>query len=124
MLVYMLGMFLWELFARQRPFDSLKTLDEVKSAIGEGKRPSKLDESKCPRQIMEIIEQCWNGEPTDRPFLDIIFNSLKKIQNELYPIRPDALYISLLVRKASVLFCHAKNYNLELMNFKNYAPLP
>ena len=96
-------MFFWELFAREKPFKDLD-VDGAKKSILQGKRP-KLDEKQCASQIWGMIEKCWCEDPNERPELETILNCLKTIQNELYPLRPDALYISLLV-------CGAIFYNI------------
>ena len=101
--VYMLGMFMWELFARDRPFKDLD-VDGARNAILQGKRPPKPDEKQCPLEIWKLIEKCWCEDPSERPLLGPILYRLKKIQNELYPLRPDALYISLLVCSVHFLF--------------------
>ena len=87
---------MWELFARECPFRDQSNEEARKIIIG-GERPRALDEQKCPKEIWSIINDCWAQVPSDRLPVESIIFRLQKIQKESYPIKPDALYRSLLV---------------------------
>ena len=76
----MFGIFLWELFSRLVPYSDYIDTDLV-SQVKSGKlRPFKLeDEQKCPKTIMELMEECWSQESSKRPSMHDVAERLKHI---------------------------------------------
>lgn len=65
--VYSVGMVIWELCARQIPFQEV--VDDAAIPImvrSEGERPE--IPSDCPSILADIIRKCWNANPDQRPF--------------------------------------------------------
>lgn len=67
--VFSFGMLLYQMVARRRPFHNLPSYS-IESAIEEGKRPPLED---CPISrsqyfyLTQVMKQCWEGNPEDRP---------------------------------------------------------
>ena len=67
-------MTLWEILtlARRRPFDAM-TDDQLLHAVVESRSsgsesPAALDQpGTCPREIYDLMLECWRLEPTQRP---------------------------------------------------------
>lgn len=76
--VYPYGIILWELYARDHPFDEFKYefMTDLENAIKEGVRPTIPDD--CPSDYADFIRLCWDSDPLKRP-------SFKTIVEELLP---------------------------------------
>ncbi|MEW5314799.1 MAG: hypothetical protein WDW38_006268 [Sanguina aurantia] len=69
--VWSFGLLLWVICSNgATPFSDLTSDEQVRLAIQDGKRL--LRPSKCPKQVWELMQQCWHHDPDQRPlFLDI-----------------------------------------------------
>eukprot|EP01087_Luapelamoeba_hula_P002682 TRINITY_DN1238_c0_g1_i3.p1 TRINITY_DN1238_c0_g1~~TRINITY_DN1238_c0_g1_i3.p1 ORF type:complete len:551 (-),score=64.62 TRINITY_DN1238_c0_g1_i3:148-1767(-) len=68
--VYAYGICLWEMFTLQSPYPGASRAD-VREKVEKKKRPKIPDSS--PQLLKEMIEQCWDDDPTKRPgFHDIL----------------------------------------------------
>lgn len=77
--VYSFGVVLWEMWERKHPFAGIFTRRGIIEEVLKGNRP--LISESCPTVFRSLIEQCWHGDPSQRPsFLDIV-NVLKKEQS-------------------------------------------
>ena len=63
--VYSFGMFLWELLTNKVPYKDLNPAQIVKKVIELGERPP--IPSDCPPQLAKLIQDCWAGDPKERP---------------------------------------------------------
>ncbi|KAG5176266.1 CTR-like PK [Tribonema minus] len=63
--VYAFGILLWELFSQDLPFRGLEVGD-VKEVVTAGQRPT-VPRGDTPRQIRDMMEQCWAQVPMERP---------------------------------------------------------
>ena len=103
--VYSFGILFWEILTGKIPFQELKenpnTCDKIEQMIIDGYRPSldvlPNDISPC---IIEIIKQCWNSKPSERPSLGKIISILTIIlqldisdENEIEKYLPIEKYI-------------------------------
>lgn len=75
--VYSFGMVMWELVMCEDPFDDIHTLQEVMELVKEGIRP-KISENVMP-QYKVLMNQCWNGDPGNRPSFKQIATKLKEL---------------------------------------------
>ena len=66
--IYSLGLILWECWTTRRPWDIADDRDVwgvVYTILHEEKRPE--IPSDCPRNLRALLEDCWSGEPKNRP---------------------------------------------------------
>lgn len=61
--VYSFGIFLWELLKGQVPYAN-KSPDQIANDVLRGIRPPLPD---GPPKLIELIKQCWDGDPAKRP---------------------------------------------------------
>ncbi len=83
--IYSVGMLMWEIFAGQPPFDDRAHGFGLSLKICEGQRSPLL--SNMPADYMQMMQKCWNVNPSKRPtikeLLDFADNKLKEIyENE------------------------------------------
>lgn len=87
--VYSVGMVIWELCARQIPFQDV--VDDAAIPIMvrmEGERPE--IPNGCPEVLMNIIRQCWKADPHERPSCADILGEMED-NDESFPEKPDTL---------------------------------
>ena len=77
-------MTLWEMIARQRPFPTLKSHQQIIEAIRNNERPTVPQE--CPQFLLELIQECWNHEPRKRPSFRVI---VKNLEQELHKCKEE-----------------------------------
>jgi len=75
--VYSFGVYLHELLSRQHPFSEYRVKDKLvfEEKIIKGLRPS--IPSKWPLEFRELISDCWQHDPDDRPTFEVIVERLK-----------------------------------------------
>ena len=61
------------------------TSEEISRAVAAGQRPSIASEleASAPAGWIELMQQCWDQEPMDRPTFDSIYNALDPIQKSM-----------------------------------------
>ena len=79
--VYSFGILLWEILSGKIPFQELKenpeTCDKIETMIIDGYRPSlEFLPDDTPPCIIEIMKNCWNSKPKERPTLENIISIL------------------------------------------------
>ena len=73
---YAFGAVLWEIFAREIPFDGIEPTDIMEKV----KKDDNLSaRSSIPNEIMQIIKECRKVDPTSRPSFEKINNDLSKL---------------------------------------------
>ena len=72
--VWSFAVTLWEVltFARERPFDSLSDEQVIENCgyfyQGDAERQVVLPQpANCPREIYDLMVECWNPDATQRP---------------------------------------------------------
>eukprot|EP01132_Coremiostelium_polycephalum_P005540 gene5540-6899_t len=78
--VYSFGIVLWELFTQDLPFKDLTDYQRVNFVLSGG-RPTIPD--TIPPRVSQLIQDCWNSEPTKRPTFPEILNTLYSISSTL-----------------------------------------
>ncbi|KAG9298472.1 hypothetical protein G9A89_003695 [Geosiphon pyriformis] len=76
--IYSLGMLLWELATGKPPFYDRPHNDSLVIDILNGKRP-KITAPFIPPCIAEIIEQCWEANPSNRPTANEVLKKLVEL---------------------------------------------
>ena len=71
--IFSYGMFLYQMIARRHPYHNIPTY-RIDTAIEKGERPKCQDNSY--HYLTQLMEKCWDDNPTDRPDMDEIIKSL------------------------------------------------
>lgn len=71
--VYSFAIVLWAIFANKEPYENVICAEQFVVCIKSGNRPDVEDIIEhCPREIISLMERCWQATPEDRPtFPDI-----------------------------------------------------
>lgn len=79
--VYALGTVMWEILAKQLPFEECQTQREIRQLIVSGyQHPIPIEAQDSP--LAYIIQQCWNMDPSRRPKAIDVVRFLEKILYE------------------------------------------
>jgi megakaryocyte-associated tyrosine kinase len=87
--VWAFGVVLWEIFSYgQAPYPGLSN-SEVIQEVSKGYRMPPPD--NCPKQIVELMNECWHDDPLKRPQWINIFVKLsaleeKYVSSGLFPL--------------------------------------
>lgn len=92
--VYSVGIVLWEICARKRPFEGV---DDVIGAVVSGQRPKASYLRACSAVFRDLVQACWSADEHMRPCMDEVVQSLKLTME-----RPEELITEIYV-DASVL---------------------
>ncbi|KAM9094944.1 receptor-interacting serine/threonine-protein kinase 1 isoform 1-T3 [Sarcophilus harrisii] len=66
--VYSFAIVLWAIFANKEPYENAICERQIITCIGNGNRPDVAEiAEKCPKEIINLMVHCWNGNPKDRP---------------------------------------------------------
>ena len=66
--VYSFGMLLWEICAMEKPFDSIKSVDDFHELVVLcGNRPPLNNNPLWTRSLKDLLSRCWSTDPLDRP---------------------------------------------------------
>jgi serine/threonine protein kinase len=86
--IFSYGMTLWEIMTRERPFDELRDDAAVMYAVAEKKKRPPLNDSILS-VIAELITKCWAEEPTQRPVMRDVEDTLQQMTQDIeYPLPP------------------------------------
>ncbi|XP_072045000.1 uncharacterized protein [Amphiura filiformis] len=83
--VWAYGMVLLEICTRKPPFEHLEW-HRVVFEVGSGNKPSIPED--CPKDLSDIIQQCWNSDPKQRPTMTFIVTALHgywSLDREIHP---------------------------------------
>ncbi|KAI1294971.1 Mitogen-activated protein kinase kinase kinase 7 [Halotydeus destructor] len=85
--VYSWAVTLWEVLAREVPFDECETPFAVMWALEQGRRPP-LDRlsPNCPQAIKNLMKLCWREDPLSRPKMAQVAWELEDISICLTPM--------------------------------------
>ncbi|CAH6802871.1 receptor-interacting serine/threonine-protein kinase 1 [Phodopus roborovskii] len=66
--VYSFGIVLWAIFANKEPYENAICAEQLLICVNSGNRPNVEDIIEhCPREIISLMERCWQADPEDRP---------------------------------------------------------
>ena len=88
--VFSFGIILWELVGRAKPFSEYEISKSdftylLEDQIIAGLRPTVKQEWGCPSEYVELMENCWHGDPKARPQFDEICSRINYIQSKMTP---------------------------------------
>lgn len=72
--IFSYGMFIYQMIARRHSYHNIPTY-RVDLAVEEGERP-KLQENSSYYYLTQLMERCWDGNPTNRPDMKEIIKTL------------------------------------------------
>ncbi|MCQ2817527.1 MAG: protein kinase [archaeon] len=75
--IYSYGVTLWEIFARDVPFENMGDKEEIERTVKMGGRPDINKVGDIPEEIKELIQRCWKDDKDERPDEDEIIRILK-----------------------------------------------
>jgi len=78
--IYSYGILVWEILTGKRPFGN-DSLVQFARKMGQGQREDIPD--TLPPPYRQLIKQCWQEEPTERPAVTDIIQQLRKIKLQL-----------------------------------------
>lgn len=90
--VFSFGLLLCELIMGEYPYDQKKVpskSEAFEKKIVEGLRPSIPED--CPAALAQLLTQCWQADPEQRPSMDRVLVLLKKFDTELKAKNDDIL---------------------------------
>merc|ERR1712226_653031 len=76
--VYSFGMVLWELCALQRPYEVALDREELNEFVTLGPLPSLKKKVIALPTIQHLLEDCWKGNPSERPTFDSVHRRLQQ----------------------------------------------
>ena len=79
--IYSYGLILWEIFNETIPFN-VKLKDVKNYVLNEKLRPE-IKEENIDKELANLIRECWDTEPSNRPEIDKILNLLIKKYKEI-----------------------------------------
>jgi hypothetical protein len=65
--IYSLGMVLFELCTRLRPWEDLDSMAQIVAQVMGGQRPEVPESIAVPEDLRQLMGQCWTQDPLDRP---------------------------------------------------------
>ncbi|XP_045697663.1 receptor-interacting serine/threonine-protein kinase 1 isoform X2 [Phyllostomus hastatus] len=66
--VYSFAIVLWAIFANKEPYENAISEQQLVMCIKSGNRPDEGDIIEhCPKEIISLMEQCWEADPELRP---------------------------------------------------------
>ena len=79
--VFSYGVVLWQLLTREVPFADKSQIEAAAAVALEGLRPPMP--ADVPKSILELIQQCWSQNATERPSFDRIVEKLEKMEKNV-----------------------------------------
>ena len=73
--VYAIGIMLWEVASLKEPYPNIMTKDYIDKVIN-GKTRPRLYHNKWSKELCNLIGNCWDDDPSVRPTMDTVYNSL------------------------------------------------
>ncbi|CAG8642206.1 4276_t:CDS:2, partial [Racocetra fulgida] len=79
--IYSMGIIMWQLVARRRPFSDRKYDIHLARAICDGLRPPEI--TNIPDDYQGIMKRCWDAGPSTRPKAQEMFHYFDKILQKM-----------------------------------------
>lgn len=76
--VYSWGIILWEMLARQQPFQNIELLYSIMWSVHTGHRPPLLE--GCPAPVERLITACWDQSPARRPSMEEVVEVVEELE--------------------------------------------
>ena len=83
--VYSFGMIAYEIFVPRKPFEHISRNDQIVHEIVDKKSRPQFPDESIPLCYQELIERCWNDDPSERPSFDDIVDILQNDRRFITP---------------------------------------
>eukprot|EP01025_Chloroclados_australasicus_P059440 TRINITY_DN7514_c0_g2_i7.p1 TRINITY_DN7514_c0_g2~~TRINITY_DN7514_c0_g2_i7.p1 ORF type:complete len:812 (+),score=47.70 TRINITY_DN7514_c0_g2_i7:3-2438(+) len=80
--IYALGMVIWEMYTRQRPWMSKIFHEQIQHQV-ENRENRPIIPQDCPEDLANLITRCWAQDPKKRPSAKDVQYEIKKIQTKI-----------------------------------------
>lgn len=81
--IYSLGIIIWVLYSLEEPYNNrCHDANLILEIIVRGLRPEIPPQLSIPNYIKELMEKCWDSDPTNRPTAEQIITMLKEGPNQ------------------------------------------
>jgi serine/threonine protein kinase len=80
--VYSVAMLMWEISSGQPPFANYENDFNLATKIVKGMRPEII--SGTPLKYKELMEKCWDADPSKRPDISIVLLEMNEIEKCIY----------------------------------------
>lgn len=82
--VYSFGIMIWEICTRKTPYENQNSQQISVNVISKKMRPDKnLIPLETPNGLRELMEYCWDHDPSNRPNFEQIIQLLDKIYSAI-----------------------------------------
>ena len=100
------------------------TREDVSSAVAAGERPVIASElaASAPTGWIELMQKCWDQDPTNRPTFDAIHDALKPLRDSMdsegaeseRPLRPNKILRQTPLNSGTEMITHSSNGKLMM----------
>ncbi|PKK57722.1 hypothetical protein RhiirC2_797540 [Rhizophagus irregularis] len=81
---------MWEISSGKPPFNNHEHVAELAMNIIHGMRPNIVPDT--PLEYKQLMEQCWDADPSERPDINRLYNKIFEIRNLYYQDGSNELY--------------------------------
>jgi serine/threonine protein kinase len=114
--IYSVAMLMWEISSGQPPFINYEHDYDLASNIINGMRPKIL--SEIPLKYKNLMEQCWNANPLERPGTSILRGKIREIK-AYYQYNPNELPQLKMIEKETTFTSSSNLSTSKIHKFEN-----
>ena len=78
--VFSYGIILWEIATRDPPYLGIDGAEVSRKVVNEDYRPIIPRSLRCPKPFQDLMERCWDREPSNRPTFDSVIDELNAMK--------------------------------------------
>eukprot|EP00731_Ephydatia_muelleri_P023757 Em0016g28a len=83
--VWAFGVVMWEIFtfSKRQPYDEMSDQQVIENAIEKSGRIVLARPHSCPKEVYDVMLQCWDNDPETRATFEGLFQSLTSIHSTM-----------------------------------------
>eukprot|EP01088_Endostelium_zonatum_P017939 TRINITY_DN5564_c0_g1_i3.p1 TRINITY_DN5564_c0_g1~~TRINITY_DN5564_c0_g1_i3.p1 ORF type:complete len:619 (+),score=80.31 TRINITY_DN5564_c0_g1_i3:75-1931(+) len=81
--IYAFGVVMWEAATMREPWEKMNAFIQIITSVTSGRRPEILPDEEVDGDYRKIMEECWRGNPTDRPNMVSVLDRIEALYNNL-----------------------------------------